>query len=277
MGFLHSSRARGRVRAALKDAADVRFIGHEGSGSGITVLHFELPPFGSATAEFFQQPMLWEDQPNPDDTAFELFGAALNDVAARKADSSRYDSPLLERIGRYRRMLKRGIDRVSLLDAALTKTARIDADVVDAASELAAVMPSVQRARVAGRLDLMGASQSVLKIEVRPGEVVTALWESDEPIENYRELFNKDVVLEGVAVFRPSGTLLRIDADVIAPASTQEDFFRQVPHAAVGRDYQKVARLKPSERSAYMQLRGCMPPELDESDEDFEAALALLR
>jgi len=277
MGFLHSSRARGRVRAALKDAADVRFIGHEGSGSDITVLHFELPPFGSATADFFQQPMLWEDQPNPDDTAFELFGAALNDVAARRADSSRYDLALLERISRYRRMLKRGIDRVSLLDAALTKTAGIDADVVSAASELAAVTPSVQRARVAGRLDLMGASQSVLKIEVRPGEVVTALWDSDEPIENYRELFNKDVVLEGLAVFRPSGTLLRIDADLIAPASAQEDFFRQVPRAPLVRDYQKAVRLRSGDPSPYLQLRGCMPPESDESNEDFEAALVALR
>jgi len=277
MGFLHSSRARGRIRAGLKNAADVRFVGHEGSGSGITVLHFELPPFGIAAAEFFQQPMLWEDQPKPDDTAFELFGAALNDVAARRNDSSRYDSPFLERISRYRRMLKLGIDRVSLIDAALTKAARIDADVVNAASELAAATPAVQRARVAGRLDLMGASESVLKVEVRPGEVVTALWNSDEPIEHYRELFNTDVVLEGLAVFRPSGTLLRIDADLIAPASAQAEFFRHIPHAPAAPEYQRVARLKPNERSAYVQLRGCMSPEPDESNEDFEAALAALR
>jgi hypothetical protein len=277
MGFLHSSRARGRIHLALKDAADVRFIGHEGSGSDVTVLHFELPPFGSAAARFFEQPMLWEDGPSPDETAFELFGAALNDVAARKVDSSRYDAPLLGRISRYSRMLKRGIRRVSLIGATATEDGKIDADVVRAASDLAAETPNPQRARVAGRLDLMGASQGVLKIEVRPGEVVTALWERDEPIENYRELFNKDVVVEGLAIFRPSGTLLRIDADLIAPASAQQDFFRQVPHAPVARDYPKLARLKPNERSAYVQLRGCVPAEGDESDEDFDAAVAALR
>jgi hypothetical protein len=48
MGFLHSSRPHGRIRRALKDAADVRFIGLEGSGNDVTVLYFELPPFGSA-------------------------------------------------------------------------------------------------------------------------------------------------------------------------------------------------------------------------------------
>lgn len=174
-------------------------------------------------------------------------------------------------------MLKRGIHRVSLMGTTVAETGRIDADVVRAASDLAAVTPSAHRARVAGRLDLMGASQGVLKIEVRPGEVVTALWERDEPIENYRELFNKDVVVEGLAIFRPSGTLLRIDADVIAPASAQEDFFRHVPHAPVAQDSPKLARLKPSERSAYTQLRGCMPAEADESDEDFDAAVATLR
>ena len=67
MGFLHSSRPRGRVRNELKDAADVRFIGHDGSGSGITYLHFELPPFGTAAAGFFQQARLWEDGPTPDE------------------------------------------------------------------------------------------------------------------------------------------------------------------------------------------------------------------
>ncbi len=277
MGFLHSSRPRGRIRLALKEAADVRFVGHEGSGSNITVLHFELPPLGSAAAEFFQQPRLWDDRPNPDETAFELFGAALNDVAAHRADSSRYDPPLLRRISRYGRMLKHGINRVSLVDASLAETGRIDEEVVHSASQLAAATPSAQRARVVGRLDLMGASQGVLKIEVKAGQVVTALWDSDEPIENYRELFNRDVVVEGLAIFRPSGTLLRLDADLIAPASAQQDFFRQIPQAADSRDYQKLARLKPHERSAYIQLRGCTPAEAGELDADFDAAVAALR
>jgi len=112
---------------------------------------------------------------------------------------------------------------------------------------------------------------------VKAGQVVTALWDSDEPIENYRELFNRDVVVEGLAIFRPSGTLLRLDADLIAPASAQQDFFRQIPQAADSRDYQKLARLKPHERSAYIQLRGCTPAEAGELDADFDAAVAALR
>jgi hypothetical protein len=69
--------------------------------------------------------------------------------------------------------------------------------------------------------------------------------------------------------------LLRIDADAIAPASPNDEFFRAIPSAQKRRDYQKSARLKPGEPSVYARLRGSIPSE--ESDEEFEAALATLR
>jgi hypothetical protein len=117
----------------------------------------------------------------------------------------------------------------------------------------------------------MGASQGVLKLEIRPGQIVTALWEGDEPVESLHEYFNRDIILEGVAVFRPSGGLLRIDADAIASASPSDDFFRQVPVAPVARDYQKLVRLKPGEKSVYARILGSIPAE--ESDEEFAAAI----
>jgi hypothetical protein len=69
--------------------------------------------------------------------------------------------------------------------------------------------------------------------------------------------------------------LLRIDADAIVPASSQDEFFRGIPTGALQRDYYKLARPKAGERSAYAQLRGSFAG--DEGDEEFEAALAALR
>jgi hypothetical protein len=276
MGFLHSSRPKGRVRGTLKNAADVRFVGFNGRGGDATELFFEVPILGDVAPEFFAQSTLWEDfGPRSTDTAFELFGAALNDIGDKRADSSRYDPPFLRRIANYNSVLKRGVARVSMPDVDLPHGAQINASVVRAANELAVVTPSSHRVRIAGRLDLMGASQGVLKVEVNSGEVVTALWDGEDPIEKLRELFNRDVVVEGLAVFRPSGSLLRIDADEVVLASVQDDFFRHVPTAAVVKDFAKIARLKPGDRSAYRQLRGSMPAE--ESDAEFEAALASLR
>ena len=274
MGFLHSSRARGRVSASLRAAADARFLGHTGE-DGATLLHFDIPTFGSVAAELFQQRLLWDDGPGPEETAFELFGAALHDVAVRRTDSSSFDPGLLRRIRTYQRVLTRGVDRITMPDTLVERRGQIDAEVVIAASELYAVTPTPRRVRVTGRLDVMGASQGVLKLEVKSGEFVTALWEGDAPVESLREFFNRDVVIEGLGVFRPSGSLLRIDADAIAPATSQDEFFRSIPTGTVQRDYHQLARLKPGEKSVYAQLRGSLAG--DDSDEEFDAALAALR
>jgi hypothetical protein len=275
MGFLHSSHAPGRVPSVLRAAADVRFLGHAADGETATTLRFEVPTFGSAAAELFRQKRLWEDGPQEDETAFELLGSALIDVSDRRAESNRFDKPLLGRIGKYKRTLESGVARIGLPDARVARSVGIDAGLVQTALALHDVTPNPRRVRVTGRLDLMGASQGVLKLDLRPGEQISALWAGVAPIDSLRELFNKDVVLEGVGVFRPSGSLLRVDADAVVSATQQDEFFRKAPFAVAERQYSQLARLKPGDASAYARLRGLIPAE--ESDDEFIAALESLR
>lgn len=271
MGFLHTSRARGRIPGSIKAAADVRYLGHRPEGDQVTVLRFEVAPFGEAAADLFAQAQLWEDGPRPEQTAFELLAAALDDVGTRRAESSRFDPGLLRRIGSYRRLFSG--DRLSsivLPDVIHQRPGRLDAAVVQSARELADVTPQPRRVRVAGRLDLMGASQGVLKLHVAGG-IVTAIWEGEESLDQFAPLFNKDVVCEGLGVFRPSGTLLRIDADALAPASERDEFFRQAPVAAARTEVARGARLRSGEASVYVGFLGSIPAE--ETDEEFADAV----
>lgn len=275
MGFLHSSRARGRVPAALKSAADVRYVGHSADGDNATLLRFEVAPFGEVAAELFQQQDLWDDGPRPDQTAFELLGSALGDVAAHRVESSRFDPGLLRRIASYRKMFGHGrLQRIALPDTALPQPGQLDSAVVMEAKALSDSTPSSQRVRVTGRLDLMGASQGVLKLHLQPGSVVTAIWEGDVPLDKLTAFFNRDVVVEGLAIFRPSGSLLRVDADAIAPANTNDEFFRHLPTGVIARDFTKLAQLRPGEKSVYTRILGSIPAE--ESDEAFAAAVEAL-
>jgi hypothetical protein len=271
MGFLHSSRAHGRIPACLKAAADVHYVGHSAGGDGNTLLRFEVPSFGSVAGELFGQKLLWEDGPQPEQTAFELLGAALGDVRKRRKESNRFDSGLLRRIGSYRRMLNRGIESIGLPDTALADPGQIDSVAVIAASELCAATPMPRRVRVTGRLDLMAAKQAVLKLDVKEGVFVTAVWEGLQPVESLKDYFNRDVVLEGAGIFRASGSLLRIDADAIAFAGSQDEFFRQLPAALAASDYEAMARWRPGERSPFNRILGSIPAE--ESDEEFAAAV----
>ena len=275
MGFLHSSRARGRVPLSLKAAADVRFIGHRAAGDSGTLLCFEVPRFGSAAPELFRQQRLWEDGPEPEQTAFELLGAALVDVAARREDSNRFDPGLLRRFARYRALFAPGhLTRIGLPDSAGAASAHLNTAVAAAASDLSASTPPAQRVRLVGRLDVMGASQGVLKLEVKPGVVVSGLWEGEGPVDALKDYFNREVVIEGRAVYRPSGALLRVDVQAIGMATAADDYFRVLPSGRVQADAARLARLRPGEGSAYARILGRIPAE--ESDEDFLAAVEAL-
>jgi len=271
MGFLHSSQARGRIPRAIKAAADVRYIGHSQADENATLLRFEVSPFGDVAADLFNQARLWDDMPTPDQTAFELLGAALDDIGTRREESNRFDPGLLRRIARYKVIFRRGLSRIVLPDVASPRPALFDTAVIEAAHALSDATPQSRRVRVNGRLDLMGVSQGVIKIHVAGGAVVTALWDGKEPIDELRSLLNRDVVCEGVGVFRPSGTLLRIDADAVAAAGAGDAGFAVVPRAARVGDIKRQLLLKSGEASAYRELLGSIPPE--ESDEDFAAAI----
>jgi hypothetical protein len=97
MGFLHSSRARGRVPNVLQRAAEVRYTGHKAGSGGSTILGFEVPQFGDVAAELFQQGQLWPTGPKPHQTAFDLLAESLRDVRKMAKDSERYDHALLRR------------------------------------------------------------------------------------------------------------------------------------------------------------------------------------
>ena len=53
MGFLNSSRAKGRISTALKAAAEVRYSGLDADGDNATVLTFRVPRFGDVAPERF--------------------------------------------------------------------------------------------------------------------------------------------------------------------------------------------------------------------------------
>jgi hypothetical protein len=115
---------------------------------------------------------------------------------------------------------------------------------------------------------MLGVSRKVMGLYLEDGTPVTALWNADD-FAGLAGFLDKDVVLEGLAVFRPSGRLLRIDADAIDAAGSRDSYFSTLPLPGA-MDYAVVARTRPG-HSPYKDLLGMIPGE--ESDEDFMKAL----
>jgi len=236
MGFMRSSRIRGKIPKGLQRAADVHFIGHREGSEGSTILRFEVPQFGYVAQELFAQGQLRDTGLKPEQTAFDLLSAALHDIRAKAAASERFDHAMLHQFAGYGRLLRHGLKSISLPDQHTPEPKAIDEPLSIAANELYRATPPARRVRIRGRLDLMGVSKQLLGLVLEDGSPVTAVLALDG-IVDLASLLDRQVVIEGLAEFRPSGSLLRVDAKAIRAAIAEDSAFSTLPRPEVQRNY----------------------------------------
>lgn len=254
----------------LHRAADVHYLGHSAGEDNSTILRFEVPQFGSVAEELFAQGQLWETGPKPEQTAFDLLAASLHDVRLMSRDSERFDHEMLHQFAGYRRLLKDDLKSIVLADARIPEPEAIDESLGAAASELFRATPPARRVRLCGRLDLLGVSRRVLGLVLEDGTAATAVWTMDDIVDlaNY---IDKQIVIEGLAEFRPSGKLLRVDANAIRFAGVGDSAFSTMPLPERQPNYQQAAAIIRPGHKPYAAIYGLIPA--DESDEEFTAAV----
>jgi hypothetical protein len=275
MAMRSRSTQKGKRPAWLERATDIRFVGLEGDGESST-LYFEAPPLGEAAAEFYSQKDLFWSPPSAEYTAFDLLGAALGDVESNDADSDRIDRPLLRRLLRFRHVFGgtfssarfetpgRESDRKAHLDLLILRTAECLLDET----------PAPRQVRIVGKLDMVRASNQTFGLTLEGGQEVRGVL-VDGSIEEMAPHLRKELLVFGRAVFRPSGRLLRVDADEFRPAQDSDRFFAKIPKP-MSRARQKS---KPRERERAAEwLRSAMGKwPGDETDEQISQALGELR
>jgi hypothetical protein len=275
MGLVGRSRPPGRPPAWLVSASDVRFIGIEGESQGDTVLHFEAPRLGEAAEELYQQQEFWPSKPPAEDTGFDLLGDVLSDVAAHRADSDRFDSPLLKRIGGFGKILHGVYQRASLTGHRYTdqQPAVLDGNTIANALRLDFEMPMPQRVRVVGNLDMIRLSSRGFELILDDGTLARGvLIEGDmaalKPLVGHRAL------VQGEAFYRPSGRLLRIDAARVDPGEDQPGIWSVIPPPRRRKldTRQLLKRQGPS--SGISAFFGTWPG--DETDEEWEEMIERL-
>jgi hypothetical protein len=134
-------------------------------------------------------------------------------------------------LGRSRRLQQaKSIEALAFTGRRYTKQdpAVLDDEVFLAARELRRETPPPRRARVAGKLDMIRKSDSVFELLLDDGVVIRGLW-SGKHMEQLKELFSQDVLMEGMAVYNAFGRLLRVEAEAVRPATQEDAFFRRTP------------------------------------------------
>jgi len=232
MGFVYSSSAKARLPKGLKKAADVRFLGIDGSGKSETILHFSAPHFIDISPNLYEQQELenLSQLPDADWTVFNLFEHILEDIAEERTESDRFDEPILRDLSGYKRLIHSGGLESIIFDGQGTgpSSQMVNEPIIKIAERLRLHTPGSQRVRICAKLDMLRVSDHLMELEVNSGERFKAVW-NKKPIEQPRTLLGSQVLLEGLAVFKPSGNILRVEIDALESATGQDAFFSQLP------------------------------------------------
>lgn len=264
------STARGSLPAWLAAAADFEVVGIE---AGSTTLVVEAPALAEAAPALFRQQALFEPV-DASDSAFGLMEQTLRAAVDGRSDSDLFDRPLLSTFRRFNLVLGAGFSAIEMTNGnADARTLILDCDSVAAVDRLIRATPQPQRTRVAGALDTIRHSDRMFTLLMEDGKAVKGIAEG-VAAEQLASLFGQRVVVQGTAVFRPSGALLRVEADAIEPAGAGADAWSRIPAPLFDGLDAASLRQPQGPRSGINAVIGRWPG--DESDEEVAAALGEL-
>lgn len=257
----------------LESAADFDVLPLE---EGSTIIPLEAPALAAAAPERFAQESFLA--PVSHRSALSLFEESLEAAMAGDEESETFDPPLLERFQQFTRLLADGVEEIELRSVDETAPSspacvRIESSSLATIDRLIQKTPPSQRARLAGRLDTIRHHDRMFRLQLDSGQTVTGLADAVAE-EALAGLWGQEVMVSGVVSFRPSGSVLRIDADAIEPAKGATGLWSQVPKPVFHRlDVRSLHKVQ-GPRSGLNALYGKWPG--DETDEEIEDALAEL-
>ena len=203
------SQARGPVPEWLDRAGDFDIVG---LSEGSTVLEIEARPLLEAAPEVFQQGnFLFELDTGR--TCLDLFEDGLARALAGDAESDQYDQGLLRHFSEFKKILARGFDSIELSDSNghPKRRTEVTASRLSRVDELLRHTPPSQHVRVSGRLDTIRHSDRMFHLVLSTGERLKGIAEG-VGTEDLADCWGQEVVLSGVAVFRPSGSVRQVEA-----------------------------------------------------------------
>jgi hypothetical protein len=152
---------------------------------------------------------------DPGRSCLDLFEDSLDDALSGREESDRYDRHLMETIEGLGRLFRYGIKRIAVING---RTLNVDAHAIELIKSLRTRMPDDRKLKIPGVLEQVEPSNRTFVLRSDTGQ---RLWGIASPgasrEASLTEVASMPVIVEGIAKYRPSGTILRIEAERIAP------------------------------------------------------------
>lgn len=249
-----------------------------GLTAGSAVVALEAPTLSDAAPErfggtrqvsLFAEPLRLIDSSN---SAVDIFAGVLAAVVQGDRDQVLADRALLDTCVRFARAARNGFNGVQLEGIAGRGTPLlVRHDEVAKIELLRDETPGPKAVRVTGTLDTISATKSDIMLTLVDGTAVAARLDAHDN-DQLKVLFGKQVVVSGMAQFRPSGKLMVIEVEHLGPARDGDAVFECAPKVAARPVAPQLLQDETTGVSAFF----CTWPG-EESDEDLLAALEAIR
>ena len=228
-------------------------------------------PLSLAVPDRFKQPKLFPDV-DPSKSSLILFEDSLEDALKGEADSDLYDNGLLDTFKGFSNLFDHGLDYLEITNGRPRDRGplRISPENVKTIKELQRKTPSNRRVRVAGKVDTIRHSDRMFILILESGLTLRGIADNIEAQELAR-FFGKTAIVSGTAVFRPSGSLLRIEAEKIEPAKGDVSVWSVEPKPLEADIDARVLRKPQDQHSGLNAIFGQWPG--DETDDELLTAL----
>lgn len=252
----------------LRRASDFDLVSVIEGEAGVRL---EAPSLSDALPDRFSQTELFAPV-DPEKSALAFLSDSLQDAVSGEMESDGYDDALLKLFHKaFGDVLRSGVEQVEF------RNGRPDAPSVvvterglRTVEELHNSTPVPRRVRLAGWLDTIRYSDRAFTLKLESGKTVRGVLADGAP-ELLTPHFGKLAVVSGVAHYRPSGSLLRVDAEKIAIGKEQDALvWGTVPESPEARLDLRQVRKPQGARSGLAALIGTWPGE-ESDDEIFEA------
>lgn len=262
--------ARGGFPPAwVNEAAAFRIAGfhHQGTPG----IELRIPSLAETLPRRFAQEDLFPPF-DPADSALTLMGRSLGEALSGNADSDAYDPPLLRSFEEFKEVFRHGVAAVEIRNGRPgTRPLTVTPEGIRVVQRLHRQTPRAQRVRVAGKMDAIRHSDRAFTLILQTGEQIRGVLADGDP-EILAPFFGRVAVVTGTAQFRPSGALLRVDADLLEPGGEQDlALWSETPVPVFGRLDTREVRRPQAPRPGIDAIIGTWPG--DETDEEIFAML----
>jgi hypothetical protein len=263
-----SSAKGGFPPAWVNDAAAFRMTGFHRGTPGVEL---RIPTLLEALPQKFAQADLFPPVDSTD-SALTLMGRSLGEALSGNEESDAYDPPLLRSFEEFREVFRHGVEAVEIRNGRVdTPSLTVTPEGIRTVQRLHRQTPRSQRVRIAGKVDAIRHSDRAFTLVLDSGEQIRGVLAEGDP-EVLAPFFGQVAVVSGVAQFRPSGSLLRVDADLLEPGTNQDlELWSETPRPLFAPTDDRDLRRPQGPRSGINALIGSWPG--DETDDEIFAML----